>query len=91
MLTSITRATDMRLYHHEDITPHYALTLAHWRARFWDNVERVRALGYDERFIRLWDYYLASCEGAFAERYLGDVQMLLAKPGCRRAPLLPPL
>jgi cyclopropane-fatty-acyl-phospholipid synthase len=91
MLASITRATDLRLFHHEDITDHYALTLAHWRERFWHNVEHIRALGYDERFIRLWDYYLASCEGAFAERYLGDVHMLLARPGCRRAPILPPL
>jgi cyclopropane-fatty-acyl-phospholipid synthase len=91
LLGSITRATDLRLFHHEDITPHYALTLAAWRARFWENIERIRALGYDEPFVRLWDYYLASCEAAFAERYLGDVQMLLCKPACRREPILPAL
>lgn len=91
LLGAITRATDLRLFHHEDITPHYATTLAHWRARFRENIERIRALGYDEPFLRLWDYYLASCEAAFAERYLGDVQMLLTKPASRRAPILPAL
>lgn len=91
LLTSITRATDLRLFHHEDITPHYATTLACWRARFRDNIEPIRALGYDEPFLRLWDYYLASCEAAFAERYLGDVQMLLSRPACRREPILPAL
>jgi cyclopropane-fatty-acyl-phospholipid synthase len=39
----------------------------------------------------MWEYYLCYCEGGFAERYIGDVQMLLTKPLCRRAPLLPPL
>ena len=49
----------------------------------------MRALGYDERFVRMWDFYLAYCESGFRERSTGDVQMLLVKPGCRRAPFLP--
>ena len=84
---SISRAGDLRLFHLEDIGPHYATTLAHWRQRFRANLPRIRALGYDETFIRMWEYYLCYCEGGFAERTLGDVQMLLVKPGYRLAPL----
>jgi cyclopropane-fatty-acyl-phospholipid synthase len=51
----------------------------------------VRDLGLPETFIRMWDYYLSYCEAGFAERYLGDVQMLLTKPLCRRPPILPAL
>jgi cyclopropane-fatty-acyl-phospholipid synthase len=40
----------------------------------------MRALGFDEAFIRMWEFYFSYCEGAFEERYIGDVQMLLAKP-----------
>ncbi len=81
---SLTRVTDMKVFHLEDIGPHYATTLQHWRARFFDNLAAVRKLGYPESFVRLWEYYLCYCEGGFAERQLGDVQMLLTKPGCRR-------
>jgi cyclopropane-fatty-acyl-phospholipid synthase len=80
---SVARATDMRLQDLEDITPNYPITLRAWRERFFQNVEAVRALGYPESFIRLWDYYLCYCEGGFLERYIGDVQMILAKPGWR--------
>ena len=80
MTASLARATDLRLFHLEDITPHYVKTLKLWRERFWDKVDQVRALGYPESFLRLWDFYLCYCEAGFAERYTGDVQMLLAKP-----------
>ena len=83
---SLTRATDLKLFHLEDIGPHYATTLRHWRERFMGNLERVRRLGYGAEFIRMWEFYLCYCEGGFAERQLGDVQMLLTKPGCRLAP-----
>lgn len=82
------RVTDMHLVHHEDLTPHYARTLELWRERFFANMDRVRALGFDERFTRLWEYYLCYCEGGFAERQIGSVQMLYAKPMNRRAPVL---
>jgi cyclopropane-fatty-acyl-phospholipid synthase len=51
----------------------------------------VRRLGYPERFVRMWNYYLCYCEAGFEERYLGDLQLLLHKSGCREQPLLPPL
>ena len=81
VLKSTARATDLCLFHLEDIGSHYARTLAAWRQRFWSAVDQVRALGYDEAFVRMWDFYLAYCEGAFAERYIGDAQILLAKAG----------
>jgi cyclopropane-fatty-acyl-phospholipid synthase len=88
---SLTRATDMRLFHLEDQGPHYATTLRRWRERMFANIQQIRLLGYPDTFIRMWEYYLCYCEGGFHERVLGDVQMLLTKPLCRRAPLQPPL
>jgi cyclopropane-fatty-acyl-phospholipid synthase len=85
---SITRSSDLRLFHLEDLTPHYAETLKNWRLRMFKNIDRVRALGYPDEFIRMWEFYLCYCEGGFRERYIGDVQMLLTKPASRRAPLL---
>jgi cyclopropane-fatty-acyl-phospholipid synthase len=87
MLRAISSATDMKLFHLEDIGPHYARTLALWRRNFFAHIEEVRGLGYPESFVRLWEFYLCYCEGGFAERQLGDVQMLLTKPGCRRPAL----
>jgi cyclopropane-fatty-acyl-phospholipid synthase len=84
---SLTRATDMKVFHLEDIGPHYARTLELWRLNFFAQLPKVRQLGYSEQFIRLWEFYLCYCEGGFAERQLGDVQMLLTKPDCRRAPI----
>jgi len=83
--TAVARVTDMKLFNMEDIGPHYAPTLRMWRERFFQNIGKVRALGYPESFNRLWEFYLCYCEGGFAERQLGDVQMLLTKPDCRRA------
>ncbi len=77
---SVGRATDMQICHLEDIGPHYATTLAHWRDNLHEHRERIRASGYDEAFLRLWDYYLAYCEGGFLERSVGDVQFLIGKP-----------
>ncbi|HSU91442.1 MAG TPA: cyclopropane-fatty-acyl-phospholipid synthase family protein [Sporolactobacillaceae bacterium] len=91
LCNSITRASDLRLFHLEDITPNYAETLKNWRLRMFQNIERVRALGYPEEFIRMWEFYLSYCEGGFRERYIGDVQMLLTKPESRISPILPPL
>jgi cyclopropane-fatty-acyl-phospholipid synthase len=88
---SLTRATDLRLFHLEDITSHYATTLRRWRERFLARRDKVLSLGYSEAFIRAWDFYLSYCEAGFQERYIGDVQMLFVKPGCRRTPILPPL
>ena len=85
LVKSLARATDLKLFHLEDIGPHYARTLKVWRERFLARQADVRALGYPERFVRMWEFYLCYCEGGFEERQLGDVQMLLTKPRSRRA------
>jgi cyclopropane-fatty-acyl-phospholipid synthase len=83
---SVARMTDLRQVQLEDITAHYAETLARWRERFLESSEQLSALGYDERFRRLWELYLCYCEGGFRERRIQDVQLLLAKPGFRAEP-----
>lgn len=89
--SSIAKTTDLRLFHLEDITPHYARTLARWREQFFNHIGDVKALGYSKPFIRMWDFYFSYCEAGFAERYIGDVQMLFTKPMCRRQAFLPDL
>jgi cyclopropane-fatty-acyl-phospholipid synthase len=77
----VARVTDFREAQLEDITAHYATTLRLWRERFNASADRLSALGYDERFRRMWELYLSYCEGGFRERRIQDVQLLLAKPG----------
>jgi cyclopropane-fatty-acyl-phospholipid synthase len=86
MVTAATRHTDLRLSGLSDLTPSYARTLCMWRERFLANVDRVRSEGFDERFVRMWEYYLAYCEGGFLERYLGCVHALFTKSGARASP-----
>ena len=81
ILRSTARVTSLALEHLEEIGPHYATTLHHWRERFLARRGEVRDLGFDARFLRTWDYYLATCEGAFTERYIGDVQLLFRQGG----------
>jgi cyclopropane-fatty-acyl-phospholipid synthase len=69
------------VFHLEDIALDYARTLALWRARFFDRIPEVRALGFDDRFIRMWDYYLSTCEAAFATRSLSTYQLVFARDG----------
>ncbi len=80
---SLARATRLAVRGQEDLGLHYARTLRAWRERFHRRHEDMAALGFDERFRRFWDYYLASCEGAFLERHVSVVQLLLEKDGGR--------
>ena len=82
----LARDTDMQMIHLRDITPDYALTLAHWRERFMAAQEAVQEQGFDQTFIRMWEFYLAYCEGGFRERIIGTVQLAFAKPGYRFQP-----
>lgn len=91
LLAAKTRASDLALIQLEDFGGSYALTLEAWRERFMAKLQQVRAQGFDERFIRLWEFYLAYCEGGFREHSIGVAHLLMAKPGHRRAPLLPGL
>jgi cyclopropane-fatty-acyl-phospholipid synthase len=90
-MTRAAASTDLRLVQLEDLTPHYVRTLQQWRHAFHSRLDDVRALGFDERFIRMWDYYLCYCEGGFAERFTGVLQLLYARPECRVEPPLSPL
>ncbi|MDN3640971.1 cyclopropane-fatty-acyl-phospholipid synthase family protein [Simiduia curdlanivorans] len=78
--------TDMQLVGLEEIGIHYARTLADWRTRFWAAIDKVRGCGFDETFIRMWDFYLCYCEGGFRERAIGTSQLLMAKPRAQQLP-----
>jgi len=88
MCGAVRTKTDLRISHLQDLSPHYARTLAEWRQRFHDRVERIRSLGADEWFLRSWDYYFSYCEAGFVERQVGVSQIVLSKPDCRIEPTL---
>jgi cyclopropane-fatty-acyl-phospholipid synthase len=90
-LSGASARTELRPVHLEDITPHYARTLREWRRRFHARIADVRALGFPDRFVRMWEYYLCYCEGSFAERFNGNVQILFAMPSWRGTAPLPNL
>lgn len=81
--SSLARVTDLTVFHLEDIAAHYATTLRLWRRSFMARLSEVRALGMNESFIRMWEFYLAYCEAGFLEHHLGDLQLLLLKPAAR--------
>jgi len=82
----VAQDSDMQIVGVEDITLHYARTLADWRQRFKDREQDLIDLGYDDAFRRLWDFYFCYCEGGFRERSISTVQLLLAKPLSRDLP-----
>jgi cyclopropane-fatty-acyl-phospholipid synthase len=86
LCASAARSSRLVLVNLEDLADDYARTLADWRERFEHRWPRIRALGYDERFRRMWRFYLAYCEGGFRERSIANVQMLLAAPLWRGRP-----
>ena len=83
LLQNLTKHTSMNLVDLDDIGPHYARTLREWRQRFEASLDQVGKLGYDERFVRMWRYYLCYCEAGFAERTISTCHLLLAKPDAR--------
>ena len=83
VLSGAAASTDLRMVHLDDTAPDYAETLRRWRSRFFERWDEIRALGFDERFKRLWDFYFCYCEGGFDEAVLGSVQMTFAKPEAR--------
>jgi len=79
----IATKTDMQIIALEDITEHYAKTLADWRTRFHASYREVKDMGFDDVFCRMWDFYLAYCEGGFKERAISTSQFVFAKPDHR--------
>ncbi|MCH1579969.1 MAG: cyclopropane-fatty-acyl-phospholipid synthase family protein [Luminiphilus sp.] len=80
---ALSRVTDMQMSNLRDIGRDYADTLKVWHASFLNKLDEVRAMGFDDRFIRMWRYYLSYCEGGFRERIIGTHQITLTKPGYR--------
>jgi cyclopropane-fatty-acyl-phospholipid synthase len=83
MTEALVKETDLRILDLEDLSGHYATTLARWRDRFLARSGEIEALGFDEEFRRLWEFYFSYCEAGFRERRIGEVHMVLAKPGFR--------
>lgn len=83
IMAAKTRASDLQLLAQQDFGHSYALTLRAWRQRFLAQLPAVHAQGFDARFCRLWEFYLAYCEGGFLERSIGVSHLLLACPGHR--------
>jgi cyclopropane-fatty-acyl-phospholipid synthase len=80
LTTAMTRASRLQIHDVQEIGPHYAETLRRWRERFLARIDDVRRLGYDGRFVRTWDFYLAYCEAAFRTRSLRNAQLVLTRP-----------
>ncbi len=76
VMTQAAPEQKLRLKHLEDIGQSYVQTLNCWRQRFLEQRDQVLALGFDERFIRMWDFYLCYCEGGFREGVISDVHLL---------------
>lgn len=83
---AMTRSSRLMIHELDEIGFHYAETLRRWRASFHANIHEVRRLGYDERFERTWDFYLAVCEAGFRTRALRDAQLTLTRAFNERLP-----
>lgn len=88
LLAAAANKSDLRLIHMEEIGSHYCRTLSDWRENVHRNIDKILANGMDQRFLRLWDFYLCYCEGGFAERTIGDAQMILERPGASSTQIL---
>jgi len=81
---NIAAHTDLQMAGLRDITLDYAKTLEAWHQRFLAKLDQVHAMGFDERFVRMWRFYLSYCEGGFRERIIGTYQITMTKPGYRQ-------
>jgi cyclopropane-fatty-acyl-phospholipid synthase len=81
MQNAIARHTTLVVQGVENVAAHYAETLRRWRSNFMSRIAEVQELGFDSRFCRMWEFYLASCEAGFAHGKLGTLQIALARPG----------
>lgn len=83
LTAAMTRSSTFFVEHLENIGIHYAKTLRDWRERFDAREAAIRALGYDDVFLRTWHYYFCYCEAAFATRTLNNLHLVLSRPGNR--------
>ena len=87
MCQALTGNTSLVVESVENIGAHYAPTLRLWREALLANKEKVKALGFDDVFLRTWDYYFSYCEAGFSTRTLGDLQLVLTRPNNPRLPV----
>ena len=73
----------MQMINLRDITHDYAQTLSAWHGRFINSLDEVYEMGFEDKFVRMWQYYLSYCEGGFRERIIGAYQITITKPGYR--------
>jgi cyclopropane-fatty-acyl-phospholipid synthase len=85
MRRALRRRTGLIVSELEDIAEHYGPTLARWRERLLEVRPQANALGFDDTFVRRWEYYFAYCEAAFRARYIADLQLELNRPAEGRA------
>lgn len=76
LMVSTAANEGLKLKYLSDIGQSYALTLREWRKRFLEKLPQVQSMGFDQRFIRMWTFYLCYCEGAFIEGAISDVHLL---------------
>ncbi|MFT5223759.1 MAG: cyclopropane-fatty-acyl-phospholipid synthase, partial [Glaciecola sp.] len=79
MAGAMGKNSELYIEHVENVGMDYAETLRQWRQNFMGNLDEVRALGFDDQFIRMWEFYFAYCEGAFLARYINDLQLVLTR------------
>uniref|UniRef100_A0A8I6X908 Amine oxidase domain-containing protein n=2 Tax=Hordeum vulgare subsp. vulgare TaxID=112509 RepID=A0A8I6X908_HORVV len=84
VMSAMTTSSRFCIEHVENIGPHYYTTLMHWRDNFMTNKDQVLALGFDEKFIRIWEFYLIYSAAGFKSRTVGDYQVVFSRPGNRR-------
>ncbi len=89
IVSSVSRASDLTLRDLHGFGDSYARTLGLWSEAFESRLDEVRALGFDEIFIRKWRYYFAYCRAAFRMRHIDVVQMLLTRPNNHTAAFAP--
>ncbi|EED36727.1 cyclopropane-fatty-acyl-phospholipid synthase [Luminiphilus syltensis NOR5-1B] len=80
---NLSNFTDLHMTGVRDITHDYALTLKAWHHTFLDQLDKVKEMGFDDRFINMWRFYLSYCEGGFRERIIGTYQLTMTKPDYR--------
>ncbi|EOY06144.1 Cyclopropane fatty acid synthase isoform 2 [Theobroma cacao] len=81
MLSAMAAGSRLSVEHVENIGPNYVQTLRCWRKNFLENKSKILALGFDEKFMRTWEYYFDYCAAGFKSRTIGDYQVVFSRPG----------
>jgi cyclopropane-fatty-acyl-phospholipid synthase len=76
------KSSTLTLEHIDNIGIHYAETLREWRRRFNAKEDYVRAIGFDDVFLRVWNYYLTYCEAGFDSQTENCLILVFSRPGC---------